>query len=57
MAWYIGTILSDLISECCVKFDSRVMNCFEFLLGSGLSEQSLIQAQLGTKLGGLGLRA
>ena len=57
MVWYIRTIPPDLISECCVDFDSRILNCFEFLLGSGLPEQSLIQAQLGTKLGGLGLRA
>ena len=57
MVWYIRTIPPDLISDCCVNFDSMVLNCFEFLLGSGLSEQSLIQAQLGTKLGGLGLRA
>ena len=32
-----------------------VLNCFEILIG--LSEQNLIQTQLGTKLGDLGLHA
>ena len=33
------------------------MNCFENLLGSGLSKQSYMQASLGTKNGGVGLRS
>ena len=51
------TIPPDLISECCVNFDSMVLNCFELRLCSGLSGQCLKQAQLGKKLGGIGLRA
>jgi hypothetical protein len=50
MVWYIRTIPSFLISESCD-------HCFENLLGAGLSKQSLSQARLGTKNGGVGLRA
>ena len=57
MVWFIRTIPSDLISDACEKFDSSIMDCFQKLLGSGLSSDSLIQASLGTKNGGLGLRA
>ena len=38
-------------------FDALIMHCFENLLGSGLSKQSYIQACVGTKIGGVGLRA
>ena len=57
MVWFICTIPPGLISDACEKFDSSIMNCFQKLLGSGLSSDSLIQASLGTKNGGLGLRA
>ena len=57
MVWYIRTIASFLISEACEHFDTLVMRCFENLLGSGLSKQSYMQACLGTKNGGVGLRA
>ena len=57
MVWFIRTIPPDLISEACEQFDSSVLNCFENLIGSGLSVHSLNQARLGTKSGGIGLRA
>ena len=57
MEWFIRTIPPDLISEACEQFDSSVLNCFENLIGSGLSVHSLNQARLGTKSGGIGLRA
>ena len=57
MVWYIRTIPSFLISQSCERFDARIMNCFENLLGSGLSKQSYMQASLGTKNGGVGLRS
>ena len=57
IVWYIWTIPSFLISESCDQFDSLVLHCFENLLGAGLSKQSLSQARLGTKNGGVGLRA
>ena len=57
MVWYIRTIPSFLISQSCEHFDALIMNCFENLLGSGLSKQSYMQASLGTKNGGVGLRS
>ena len=57
LVWFIRTIPSNLISDACEKFDSSGIDCFEKLVGSGLSSDSLIQAGLGTKSGGLGLRA
>ena len=33
MVWFIQTIPPDLISECCINFDSMVLNCFELLSG------------------------
>ena len=57
MVWYIRTIPSFLISQSCERFDALIMNYFENLLGSGLSKQSYMQASLGTKNGGVGMRS
>jgi hypothetical protein len=46
-----------MISQSCEHFDALITNCFENLLGSGLSKQSYMQASLGTKNGGVGLRS
>ena len=57
MVWYIRTIPPELIADSCSQFDISVIQEFEFLIGNGLPPHSILQAQLGTKLGGLGLRS
>ena len=55
MVWYIQTIPSFWsLNPVSILM---IMNCFENLLGSGLSKQSYLQASLGTKNGGVGLRS
>ena len=57
IVWYIQTVPPDSISDACHKFDVLVIQELEFLIGCGLPSHSVLQAQLSTKLGGLGLRA
>ena len=57
MVWYIRTIPPELIADSCSQFDISVIQEFESLIGHGLPPHSILQAQLGTKLGGLGLRS
>ena len=57
IVWYIRTVPPGSISDTCHKFDVLVIQELEFLIGCGLPSHSVLQAQLSTKLGGLGLRA